>query len=316
MNLAKQIADYLLKNNNYYILVHKNPDGDCLGSASALCLALRSLGKNAKVVLPNQPSPRLMFMWDDALEIGEFPCDTAICTDVASFGQMGELYETVFKNAPHSVCIDHHGTNDGYANINYIDALSAATGEIILKIIEAMDVELTVSMAKSLLVSVADDTGSFQYSNTTVHTHLTAARLYEVIPDPEPVMRALYGTHTFEEVEVLKAVIPTMEYHFGGSVCMMFADIEKIKALGADPSNIDAWVGLPRSVKGVEVAAVFKIHSNSEVKVSFRSNDYIDVAKLAAKFGGGGHMRAAGATFFESVESAKEKILNELKKLV
>ena len=97
---------------------------------------------------------------------------------------------------------------------------------------------------------------------------------------------------------------------------MMFADIEKIKSMGADPSNVDAWVGLPRSVKGVEVAAVFKIHSENEVKVSFRSNDYIDVAKLAAKFGGGGHMRAAGATFYESADSAKQKILEELKKLV
>ena len=92
--------------------------------------------------------------------------------------------------------------------------------------------------------------------------------------------------------------------------------IEKIKAMGADPSNVDAWVGLSRSVKGVEVAAVFKIHSPSEVKVSFRSNDYIDVAALAAKFGGGGHMRAAGATFYESVDSARQKILEELKKLV
>ena len=316
MNMAKQIADYLTKNDNYHIIVHKNPDGDCLGSAKALCLALRSIGKNAKVILPNPPSVRLMFMWEESLELGDFPCETAVCTDVASFGQMGDLFESVFKNAPHSICIDHHGTNDGYANINYIDSQSAATGEMIYKIIEAMGVELTVSMAKSLLVSLADDTGSFQYSNTTVRTHVIAARLYEIIPDPEPVMRALYGTHTFEEVEVLKEVIPSLEYHFGGSVCFMFADVSKIVSMGAEASNIDAWVGIPRSVKGVEVAAIFKIHSPTEVKVSFRSNEYIDVSVLAAKFGGGGHMRAAGATFFESADSAKEKILEELKKLV
>lgn len=316
MNLPKQIADYLKKNDNYHIIVHKNPDGDCLGSAKALCIAIKSLGKNAKVILPNAVSPRLSFMWDEELETGDFACETVIAVDVASFGQMGDLYETVFKTAPHSICIDHHGTNEGYANINYVDALSAATGEMIYKIIECMEVELTVSMAEALLVSIADDTGSFQYSNTTVQTHLTAARLYEVIPEPEPIMRALYGTHTFEEIEVLKSVVTTMEYHFGGSVCMMFADIEKIKSMGADPSNVDAWVGLPRSVKGVEVAAVFKIHSDSEVKVSFRSNEYIDVANLASKFGGGGHMRAAGATFFENADSAKQKILEELKKLV
>lgn len=316
MNSLEKIADYLKNNNNYHIIVHKNPDGDCLGSAKALCIALKNLGKNAKVVLPNPVSPRLCFMWDTELEKGDFPCDTAVCVDVASFGQMGDLYESVFKNAPHSLCIDHHGTNTGYADINCIDGESAAAGELIFELINLLGVDLSISMAESLLVSIADDTGSFQYSNTTPRTHMIASKLYEIIPEPEPVMRALYGTHTFGEIEVLKNIIPTLEYHLDGRVCMIFADLKQIEMLGADPSNVDAWVGLPRSVKGVEVAAVFKIHNDSEVKVSFRSNDYVDVSDLAAKFGGGGHMRAAGATFFESADSAKQKILEELKKLV
>ena len=316
MSSAKRIADYLLQNDNYHIIVHKNPDGDCLGSSKALCLALRSYGKNAKVILPNEVSPRLLFMWNEELETGDFPCECVVCTDVASIGQMGCLYEECFKDAPKSVCIDHHGTNEGYADINYIDATSAATGEMILEIIEHMEAELTEDIAKALLVSVADDTGSFQYSNTTVRTHLTAAKLYEVIPNPEPIMRALYGTHTLGEITTLKAVMPGMEFHLGGRVCMLFADIKEIEALGADRSNVDAWVGLPRSVEGVEVAAVFKILSENEVKVSLRSNDYVDVSLLAAKFGGGGHERAAGVTFMESADSAKKKLLEELVKLV
>ena len=139
MSSAKRIADYLLQNDNYHIIVHKNPDGDCLGSSKALCLALRSYGKNAKVILPNEVSPRLLFMWNEELETGDFPCECVVCTDVASIGQMGCLYEECFKDAPKSVCIDHHGTNEGYADINYIDATSAATGEMILEIIEHMD---------------------------------------------------------------------------------------------------------------------------------------------------------------------------------
>lgn len=316
MTDAKIIADYLKKNNNYYIIVHKNPDGDCLGSAGALCHALKNIGKNAKVVLPNPPSSRLSFMWDKDFEYGDFPCDTVVCVDVASIGQMGDLYEEYFKTAPESLCIDHHGTNSGYADINYINPKSAATGEMIFEILKCMDTEITVPMAESLLVSIADDTGSFQYSNTTSNTHLVASELYKILPDPEPIMRALYGTHTLSEIEVLKVVIPTLEYHLDGRVCMMFADLSAIEAMGADPGCVDAWVGLPRSVKGVEVACVFKIHSSNEVKVSFRSNEYVDVSCLASKFGGGGHIRAAGATFFESAESAKEKILKELEKLV
>lgn len=313
---VKKIADYLLENNNYYIVVHKNPDGDCLGSAKAMCLALRQIGKNAKVVLPNAVSPRLEFMWDTGLEQGDFPCVTAVFVDVASLGQMGQLYDSVFKSAPRSICIDHHGTNSGFADLNLIDGTSAATGELIYDIIVEMNISLTEDIAKALLVSVADDTGSFQYSNTTAKTHAVASELYRIIPDSEPIMRALYGTHTINELEVLKLIIPSFEYHLNGKVCFVTADVAQIEKIGADRSNIDAWIGLPRSVEGVEVAAVFKIISPNEIKVSFRSNDYVDVSSLAKNLGGGGHIRASGTTLNDSIDIAKKKVLALLEKLV
>lgn len=316
MNTLNEIALYLKQNNNYAIITHKNPDGDCLGCAKALCLALKSMGKNAKIILPNPQSPRHDFFWDANLENGDFNPECAVCVDVASISQMGPAYESHFQKIPASVCIDHHGTNAGFADLNYVDAKSAACGEIIFELLKELGVELNCSIAEALLVAIADDTGSFQYSNTTAKTHHTVSELYKIIPNPEPIMRALYGTHTKSEIDVLKEIIPSIEYHFDGKVCFMFADLVRIKEIGADPSNVDAWVGLPRSVKGVEVAAVFKIHSENEVKVSFRSNDYVDVSELASKFGGGGHVRAAGATFFESAQSAKEKILKELEKVM
>jgi len=218
MNSAKKIADYLLNNDNYHIIVHKNPDGDCLGSSKALCLALQSIGKKAKIILPNPPSSRLRFFWDEELELGDFPCDNVISVDVASYGQMGDLYDVIFKNAPYSICIDHHGTNEGYAKLNYVDFTSSSTGELIFEIIELMDIDITEKIAKSLLISIADDTGCFQYSNTSARTHLTAAKLYEIIPDPEPTMRALYNTHSLGEIEALKHIMPSLEYHLGGRV--------------------------------------------------------------------------------------------------
>lgn len=315
MNTAK-IAEYLKQNNNYHIIVHKNPDGDCLGSAKALCLCLRQMGKNAKIILPGEVSNRLSFMWDKSLCEGDFHGETVIAVDVASFGQMGDLYETVFKNSRNTICIDHHGTNTGYAEINLIDAQSAATGEIIFDIISCMNAQITDQIAESLLISIADDTGSFQYSNTTSRTHKIISELYKVISNAEPIMRRLYGTHSQGEIAALKIIIPTVQYHLGGKVCTMCADIKEIESAGAESSNVDAWVGLPRSVMGVEVGMMIKILGENEVKVSLRSNDYVDVAALAALFGGGGHKRAAGVTFFESAESAKEKILKELEKLV
>ena len=316
MNTLYEISSYLKQNNNYAIIVHKNPDGDCLGCAKALCLALKNIGKEAFVVLPNPNSPRHDFMWDKSLEEKNFIPECSLCVDVASISQMGGLFEEIFQKLPNSVCIDHHGTNSGFADLNYVDSKSAACGEIIYELLREMGVQINEEIAKALLVAIADDTGSFQYSNTSAKTHAVVSELYKVIPNPEPTMRALYGTHTKQEIDTLKEIIPSIEYLLDGKVCFMTANLEKIVNLGADPSNVDAWLGLARSVKGVEVAAVFKIHSPNEVKVSFRSNDYVDVSSLASKFGGGGHVRAAGATFFESADQAKEKILEELKKLV
>ena len=316
MNTLAQISAYLKQNNNYAIITHKNPDGDCLGCAKALCLALKNMGKNACVVLPNPQSPRHEFMWDNSLEEKSFTPQCALCVDVASISQMGNSFEETFQKLSESVCIDHHGTNNGFADLNYIDSKSAACGEIIYELLVEMGAQINEEIAKALLVAIADDTGSFQYSNTSAKTHEIVSQLYKIIPNPEPIMRALYGTHTIGEIDTLKEIIPSIEYHLEGKVCFMTANLEAIVNLGADPSNVDAWLGLPRSAVGVEVAAVFKIHSQNEVKVSFRSNDYVDVSALASKFGGGGHIRAAGATFFEDVNSAKEKILKELKKLV
>lgn len=316
MNKLKEIALYLKENNNYAIITHKNPDGDCLGCAKALCLALKGMGKNAFVVLPNPNSPRHDFMWDKSLEEKSFTPQCALCVDVASISQMGNSFEEAFQKLSKSVCIDHHGTNSGFADLNYIDSKSAACGEIIYELLKVMEIEITEEIAKALLVAIADDTGSFQYSNTSAKTHEIVSYLYKIISNPEPIMRALYGTHTKQEIDTLKEIIPSLEYFLDGKVCFMTANLDRIIKIGADPSNVDAWLGLPRSAKGVEVAAVFKIHSQNEVKVSFRSNDYVDVSALASKFGGGGHIRAAGATFFEGVDSAKQKILKELKKLV
>ncbi len=316
MNKLKEIALYLKENNNYAIITHKNPDGDCLGCARALCLALKNMGKEAYIVLPNPNSPRHDFMWDKSLEEKSFTPQCALCVDVASISQMGNSFEETFQKLSKSVCIDHHGTNSGFADLNYIDSKSAACGEIIYELLSDMGVEITEEIAKALLVAIADDTGSFQYSNTSAKTHEIVSDLYKIISNPEPIMRALYGTHTKQEIDTLKEIIPSIEYFLDGKVCFMTANLERIKQIGADPSNVDAWVSLPRSAKGVEVAAVFKIHSQNEVKVSFRSNDYVDVSALASKFGGGGHIRAAGATFFEGVDSAKEKILKELKKII
>jgi len=316
MNKLTEIADYLKENNNYAILPHKNPDGDCLGSSTALFLALKSIGKNVRIVLPSPVNERLSFLWDDSFSEGNFEVETVICIDVASFGMMGDMYEQIFTSAPARICIDHHGTNEGYAGLNYVDSSSAATGEIIFDLICLMGLKFDSDIAQRLLVAIADDTGCFQYSNTTFRTHEVASELYKHDIDSRSIMNRLYNFHKKSEIEILKILLRNIEYYCGGKVCMTHITHEDVVTCGGDFSQADAWISLMRSAENVEVGMLFKVHSESEVKVSLRSNEYVDVAEVAHTFGGGGHVRAAGVTFSENWNDAKSKLIKKLEKLV
>ncbi|MBQ4631437.1 MAG: DHH family phosphoesterase [Clostridia bacterium] len=317
MNTIAQTAQFLKENNNFIIIPHRSPDGDCLGSSSALLLALRALGKNVKIALPTPVTKRLMFIWDESFEQGDFEPEVAIAVDDAATYMMLELYDDIFAKAKKSICIDHHGTNEGFAkDLNLVDSTSAAAGEIVYRIICEMGVGLTKDIAERLYVSIADDTGGFQYSNTTSETLKIAASLHDCNIESDEIMRKLFATHTTEEMNLLKFVTDRMEYHFDSKVCLTYVDDEALLKSGAEMNQADAWIGLTRSTEGVEVGLMFKLIAPNETRISLRSNEYVDVSAVAKKFGGGGHVRAAGVTINESYETAKEMLLNELKELV
>lgn len=316
MNTIEQTAKYLAEHNNFIIIPHRSPDGDCTGSASSLLLALRSLGKNAKIALPSPITERLMFIWDESYETGDFEPEVAISVDVADPQMMLGLYDEVFESAKHTVCIDHHGTNKGYAEVNCILPDAAAAGEIVFQIIEKLGVSIDKQIAERIFVAISDDTGGFQYSNTTDNTHRIAAKLYKSGINSSEIMRLLFDTHTKCEMELLKFVTSRMQYHLDGKVCTTWIDDEALEACNAQMHNADAWIGLTRSSDGVEVGIMFKLITDKEIRVSLRSNKYVDVSAVARKFGGGGHVRASGVTFYEGMEDAREKLLDELAKLV
>lgn len=316
MNTIEQTAKYLAEHNNFIIVPHRSPDGDCTGSSSALLLALRQMGKKAKIALPSPITERLSFIWEQGYEEGDFEPEVAVAVDVADPQMMLDLYDDIFKNAKTTVCIDHHGTNKGYADVNCVIPEAAAAGEIVFQIIEHLGVSIGRDIAERVFVAIADDTGGFQYSNTTDITHRIAAKLYKTGISSADIMRLLFDTHTKSEMELLKFVTSRMEYHLDGKVCTTWVDDVALKASNAQMHNADAWIGLTRSSDGVEVGIMFKLIGENETRVSLRSNKYVDVSMVARKFGGGGHVRASGITFYESFEAAKEKLLKELAKLV
>ena len=316
MNNLSEIATELLKKDNFIIIPHKNPDGDCLGSSAALALALRDIGKTAYISLPNNIGERLQFLWDDSYKTPEdFVCDVCIAVDVAADYMMDQLKDEIFDKAPFTVCLDHHGTNSGIAHMNFIDANASAAGEVIYRLLLEMKCSISKKIATALYSAIASDTGSFRYSNTTSDTHKIAARLVDTGIDSANIMRILFETKTMEQTKIMSDIIDNMEFYFDNKVCITYCNEDMLKKYNLTFDDVDEYATLPRTIKGVEVGIFLKDRGDSEIKASLRSNEYIDVSKIASSLGGGGHIRASGVKIKSDLKSAKQILLGKLEEL-
>ncbi|MBQ7901486.1 MAG: bifunctional oligoribonuclease/PAP phosphatase NrnA [Clostridia bacterium] len=312
--MLDKIAEFILNNDNFVIIPHRNPDGDCLGSAVALAYGLRGIGKAAYVSLPNEPGERLLFLWNDELATPtDFCCDVCIAVDVAAEYMMAQLKTEIFDKAPDTICLDHHGTNTGIADMNYIDANAAAAGEIVYALLVRLGCNIDIKTASALYAAIASDTGSFRYSNTTGNTHRIAAQLVECGIDSAKIMQILFETKKRSQLEAMAGIISNMEFYFDGKVCVTYADQALLDKYGVTFDGIDEYVSVPRTIEGVEVGIFLKCYGADETKVSLRSNDYVNVSEIAASLGGGGHIRAAGVTINDSMDNAKSILLEKIK---
>ena len=316
-DIAK-IADVIKNNNSFAIAVHVNPDGDCLGSSSALLIALRSMQKKAHILLDGDVPKRLSCLVDeDFFGNPDDDYDVCIAVDVASTYMMGSVFERAFRRAPVTCCIDHHGTNSGYADYNFVDADAAAAAEAVYVFIkDYLKAEITAPIAERIYTAIASDTGSFQYSNTTSRTHDIASELLKYNFDAPAVMRNLFEKKTLNQLLLKSEVISALEFFCDGKVCFATVDRPLLEKYSMAFEHADDLASLPRSIDGVEVGVYIKEKGKNEVKLSLRSNEYIDVAAIAQKLGGGGHIRAAGVTMHCTKEQAVKTVIEEIEKVM
>ena len=285
------------------LLTHKSPDGDALGSVLALAEAIEAKGKPAVSVCDDSVPELYAFLprcetlvrpEDVALSAGDF----VLTVDVASMTLLGKSLQ-LLKAAQSSGCIDHHMSNQGIAQHNFIDTSAGATGEIVLTLIEKMGVALTTSIAVNLYTAIVTDTGRFSY-NTMPRTMCAAARLLPLI-DLRDVIKQLYGQRTLAKTRLIGEALRTLDVE--DALAVMSVSKARMEAAGAVDSDAEGVVDFAKTMKGIEVA-VFLRENGEDIKVSLRSNEVVNVNALAARFGGGGHIRASGATMRMSMEEA------------
>ena len=302
------VLTLLLFNDNYLILTHKKPDGDALGSASALCKILREKGKTAYILGNNEMGKRFDNILEGTLAPEGFNADFVISVDVADVKLLPANAQCYAENI--MLAIDHHPTNTGFAGHTYLEADAAATGEIIYKIMGNLGLKATKDFMTPIYIAVSTDTGCFRYSNTTAHSHIVAAKAIEVGVDTPEINKVFFETKSMARIAVEKDIYENIQYFYDNKVAFTKLTSATIDNNGATEDDLDNISSILRKIEGIECGITATEQPNGELKISVRSGEKVDASLACRAVGGGGHKRASGATI------AKESAEEDLKKLI
>lgn len=303
--LVSDAAQMLQKADDILILTHQSPDGDTLGSGFAICRALRSLGKRAQVVCSDPIPHKYAYLWQ-GLDQQEFSPRFILAVDVADPKLLGNELSPYADRV--DLCIDHHGSNTRYAKHLLLEEC-AATCEMIYNVICAMDVELDRAMAEDLYTGISTDTGCFRYSNTTIRTHLIAAKLLELGIDAYAINRAMFEIKSPSFFELRKLALDSIETYFDGHCALMYITYQNMQATSAQQEDLDGLTVIPRQMEGVDIGVVLKEKEPGLWKISVRTGEPYSASQLCAKLGGGGHARAAGCSLTGSMDQVRNQML-------
>ena len=308
-NLTRaEAAGFLLSHDNYTILTHRRPDGDTLGSAAALCLGLRKLGKNAWVLDPTEPLDHLDWLMADITKPEAENGDTIVAVDVAAPNMLPR--DSAHLADKCDLRIDHHGSATPFAKEELVDAESASCAEIICDILTLLGIQLDEDMADAIYVGLSTDTGCFRYANTNAHCFLVASVCAQAGADIEGLNLELFETNSLAKLKIQSWIVDNLKVFDEGKLAIVAipkAVEERIGVTEADMGNISSYA---RSVEGVCLAATLRQGKYGETKISMRAVPGYDAAAVCERFGGGGHPGAAGATTRMSLEETV-KLLEE-----
>lgn len=305
-----QAAEFLRSHDSYLILTHVRPDGDTIGCAAGLCLALRQMGKTA-YILNNPEATELFTPYFKGLTAPEgFAPDTVVSVDIAARSLFLDNARQYLDRV--DLAVDHHSSQEFFAKATCLDSEKAACGQIVYEIAKELG-PVTPEMGEALYVAVSTDCGCFQYSNTDADAHRAAAELMESGFDPYPVNRKFFRTKTFKRLKLESLLTAGMELRDGGTTALVFltrAMIDEVGASERDMEDISAFVG---QIEGVKNGVTLKETTDGHVKISLRTDPgSLNASKVCALLGGGGHAAAAGAMREGTMETVRQAVLDAI----
>lgn len=292
--VLSQVVELIEKKKAFAITTHVKPDGDGLGSSLGLCWLLKSLGKTADVIVRGEVPPAyhklpgVDLIRDVEYLNGSYDAVFLIeCSDLERPGISG-------LNEAFTVNIDHHSTGDQFGTINWIDPTASAVGEMIYNLCKAIGGRITKEIADCVYMALVTDTGSFHYSNTTDRTLKVASELIKAGAKPAEISGAVYNNYPWSRIELMRRVLDTVKRDETGKVAFMRQTLAMRQESDAIDGDNNGFVNIPLAARDVEAVIYMREIGSGSYRVSLRSKGDLNVAKIAERFGGGGHRNAAG----------------------
>lgn len=297
------------------IMAHEGPDGDAIGSSLGLYHIFTQMGKDVEVLMKKVPET---FTFLPGFEtIKETPSrekfDMGIVVDCPDIKRVHKDLIPYFESAEVTAQFDHHMNNSMFADYNVVNHVAPACSQILVESLDYLEVEISKEAMTCFLTGIITDTGGFKNSGTSVETFEIAGRALEMGINLSKIYKKSLMEITRTRFEIQKIAMERMEFLAGGKISFTYIQLEDEKKLGLKDGDHEGIVEIGRNIKGVEVS-IFLREQEKDYKISLRSNDYVNVAEVCMVFGGGGHIRAAGASTTLNLEEAKRALVKEIEK--
>jgi phosphoesterase RecJ-like protein len=323
----KKAIDLINNANSWLVTSHTRPDGDATGCMKVFCEVAKQLGKKAKPLLLSPPAQWYKNIFDAPVPVlgndvkleelkadsfGKF--DLVIIVDTNSYVQLAEFDKWLKVSNVPVLVIDHHLIGDALGAVEIIDSAAAATGEIVFDLLKFAGWKITPEIAEALYIAISTDTGWFRFDNTNGRVMHNAAELVELGARPSVIYHKMYQNYSPSRLKLLGRMLGSLELYHDDRIALQFIFRSDFDSTGATGTDTEEFVNESGRIGSVEASALFVELKDGGFRCSLRSSGKIDVRKIAAKFGGGGHRVAAGVNLKGSLKDVKKMILDELEK--
>ncbi len=312
--ITRQEAAELLKSyDNVAILMHQSPDGDAVGCAYALCTALRRLGKKAQPFCTD-PMPSTYSYLTEGYEEQVFEVEKVVSVDLATENLFGKKLSGYCGKV--DLCIDHHGSNSGYAACGIIDASAGACAQIVADIIDCMGVTIDPYIADAIFTGITTDTGCFKFSNAKADSFRMAADMIDKGARSVMINRLVFDTKSRERLEAERLALDSMRFYCDGRIATIRVTKEMLRQSGAEESDTEGIASIPRQIAGVQAGITLREKDEGRYKISLRTTDDVDASAICARFGGGGHKAAAGCSIEGTADEVEKQIVQAASEMI